>query len=168
MPVFLGATLTLLGCAGALLADSRGARRARGALKLAASLGFIIVGFASWHAGAEMSLLRVGLLAAAAGDAALIGRDERALLAGIAAFGAAHLAYSAAFISRIAARPESATWLVLACALAAAGGALCFCLSDVAVARDRLLGPSPADRRWGLPLYYVAQLLLAWAAATGF
>jgi hypothetical protein len=34
--------------------------------------------------------------------------------------------------------------------------------SDVAVARDRFVAPSVGNRLWGLPLYFVAQLLLAW------
>jgi uncharacterized membrane protein YhhN len=41
-------------------------------------------------------------------------------------------------------------------------GAACFMASDVAVARDRFVAPSVANRLWGLPLYYFAQLLLAW------
>ena len=41
-------------------------------------------------------------------------------------------------------------------------GAVCFLVSDIAVARDRFVVRSVANRLWGLPLYYVAQLLLAW------
>ena len=41
-------------------------------------------------------------------------------------------------------------------------GAACFMASDVAVARDQFVVRSVANRLWGLPLYYVAQLLLAW------
>jgi hypothetical protein len=41
-------------------------------------------------------------------------------------------------------------------------GATCFMSSDVAVARDRFVTPGVANRVWGLPLYYGAQLLLAW------
>jgi uncharacterized membrane protein YhhN len=41
-------------------------------------------------------------------------------------------------------------------------GAACFMASDVAVARDRFVVRSVANRLWGLPLYYFAQLLLAW------
>ena len=40
--------------------------------------------------------------------------------------------------------------------------AACFMASDVAVARDRFVVRSVANRLWGLPLYYFAQLLLAW------
>jgi uncharacterized membrane protein YhhN len=41
-------------------------------------------------------------------------------------------------------------------------GAACFMASDVAVARDQFVARSVANRLWGLPLYYLAQLLLAW------
>ena len=41
-------------------------------------------------------------------------------------------------------------------------GAACFMASDVAVARDQFVERRVANRRWGLPLYYFAQLLLAW------
>jgi uncharacterized membrane protein YhhN len=42
----------------------------------------------------------------------------------------------------------------------AAGGVL-FAISDIAVARDRFVREDFANRLWGLPLYYSAQLLLA-------
>lgn len=40
-------------------------------------------------------------------------------------------------------------------------GAVGFYLSDLAVARQRFVAPSFANRAWGLPLYFGAQLLLA-------
>ncbi|MCF6283821.1 MAG: lysoplasmalogenase [Candidatus Hydrogenedentes bacterium] len=40
-------------------------------------------------------------------------------------------------------------------------GAVLFYLSDIFVARDRFVTPSPWNRHLGLPLYYVAQMLLA-------
>jgi uncharacterized membrane protein YhhN len=46
--------------------------------------------------------------------------------------------------------------------LVPAVGAACFMASDVSVARDRFVTRSVANRLWGLPLYYFAQLLLAW------
>lgn len=63
--------------------------------------------------------------------------------------------------------------LALACGLLAAGhnpvifaGAFAFYLSDLAVARDRFVRESFVNRLWGLPLYYAAQLLLAWSVAS--
>jgi len=50
---------------------------------------------------------------------------------------------------------------------AAGAGAVLFALSDLAVAQDRFVTPSFASTLWGLPAYYVAQLLLAWGAGTG-
>jgi uncharacterized membrane protein YhhN len=56
----------------------------------------------------------------------------------------------------------------LACGVTAAGGpwqvavgALAFTASDVSVARDRFVRHEFVNRAWGLPLYFVAQLLLA-------
>jgi uncharacterized membrane protein YhhN len=58
--------------------------------------------------------------------------------------------------------------LVLACSALATGmqwlpvvGALLFALSDISVARDRFICQSFSNRLWGLPMYFIAQLLLA-------
>lgn len=52
---------------------------------------------------------------------------------------------------------EQAAWLLLA-------GAVLFFISDISVARDRFVARGPANRVWGLPAYYAAQLLLGWSA----
>ena len=39
--------------------------------------------------------------------------------------------------------------------------AVLFAASDIFVARDRFVSPSVANRLWGLPLYYAAQLIFA-------
>ncbi len=44
-------------------------------------------------------------------------------------------------------------------------GAVAFYLSDLAVARNRFVAPGPLNRFWGLPLYYLGQVLLAWSVA---
>ena len=44
-------------------------------------------------------------------------------------------------------------------------GAIGFYLSDLAVARDRFVAPGLANKLWGIPLYFGAQLLLAWSTA---
>lgn len=44
------------------------------------------------------------------------------------------------------------------------GGAGLFYLSDIFVARHRFVAPGAINRRVGLPMYFGAQLLLAWAA----
>lgn len=40
-------------------------------------------------------------------------------------------------------------------------GALLFYASDIAVARNQFVAPGAVNRVWGLPLYYLAQMLLA-------
>jgi len=57
----------------------------------------------------------------------------------------------AAAIGTCAIRPD---WTILVAALA-------FFVSDLSVARDRFVAPAFANRAWGLPLYYVAQLSFA-------
>jgi uncharacterized membrane protein YhhN len=47
----------------------------------------------------------------------------------------------------------------------AAVGALAFMASDLSVARDRFVSRGFANLAWGLPLYFAAQLLIAWSAA---
>lgn len=46
-------------------------------------------------------------------------------------------------------------------------GAVLFYLSDLAVARDKFVAPGFGNRLWGLPVYYVAQLLLALTVDNG-
>lgn len=45
--------------------------------------------------------------------------------------------------------------------------ALAFAASDISVARDRFIGHAFANKAWGLPLYYAAQLVLAASVARG-
>lgn len=45
--------------------------------------------------------------------------------------------------------------------------ALAFFLSDLFVARERFVAPSPWNRAWGLPLYYGAQIAFASTVAGG-
>jgi uncharacterized membrane protein YhhN len=42
-------------------------------------------------------------------------------------------------------------------------GAVLFFVSDLAVARDRFVGRAFANKLWGLPAYYAAQILIAWS-----
>ena len=52
---------------------------------------------------------------------------------------------------------------VSALALLPAIGGVLFYLSDLAVARHRFVAPGFVNRAWGLPTYYLAQLLIAYA-----
>lgn len=45
-------------------------------------------------------------------------------------------------------------------------GAVAFYLSDLSVARDRFVAPGFDNKRWGIPLYYGAQLVLAGTVQT--
>ncbi len=45
----------------------------------------------------------------------------------------------------------------------AAVGALAFAASDISVARDRFVVSAFLNKAWGLPVYYCAQVLLAWS-----
>lgn len=42
-------------------------------------------------------------------------------------------------------------------------GAVAFLASDLAVARNRFVQPGFVNSAWGLPVYYLAQILLAWS-----
>lgn len=58
----------------------------------------------------------------------------------------------------IGAGAGSSTWWLPVAALA-------FAASDISVARDRFIGHAFANKAWGLPLYYAAQLVLAASVA---
>jgi len=65
---------------------------------------------------------------------------------------------SAMVAAAVGATAAGATPLILV-------GALAFYFSDLAVARDRFVAPGFGNRIWGLPLYYLGQVLLAWSVA---
>ncbi len=50
--------------------------------------------------------------------------------------------------------------------LALVGGALLFAVSDIFVARERFVATGFVNRKWGLPLYFLAQLVLAASVAS--
>jgi len=54
---------------------------------------------------------------------------------------------------------DGAPWLLLP-------GALAFYFSDLAVARDRFVKRGFINRAWGLPLYYLGQILIALSAGS--
>jgi len=53
---------------------------------------------------------------------------------------------------------DGATWLIPV-------GATLFFISDLFVARNQFVAPATVNRMWGLPLYYLAQVLLALSVA---
>jgi uncharacterized membrane protein YhhN len=192
---------------GLLWAEWRGSRTAMWLAKPLASLAFMWAGL---EAGALESgyglLILLGLGLCLLGDLLLIPLGRPAVFrAGVLAFLAGHMAYSAAFLTRpihplglavgavalaiclglvlrwlSASLPKDMVLSVrayilvigimsaLACGVTAAGGpwavaigALAFTASDISVARDRFVRHEFANRAWGLPLYYAAQLTIA-------
>jgi uncharacterized membrane protein YhhN len=77
-----------------------------------------------------------------------------------AAYKVAVAAYVVAIVAMctlaIAHSAASQSWL-------AAVGAVAFAASDISVARDRFVVSAILNKAWGLPVYYSAQLLLAWS-----
>lgn len=99
MDTIVGATALLVAAAVAvlLLAEARGWRVARAALKALASAGFLVA--AALRATPERYGLLVvaGLALSAVGDLCLLGSETAPFLAGVAAFLLAHVAYATAF-----------------------------------------------------------------------
>jgi len=65
----------------------------------------------------------------------------------------AYMAVISAMLVAAAAAAPSSPWILV--------GAAMFYVSDLAVARDRFVASGFANRVWGLPLYFAAQLVLA-------
>jgi uncharacterized membrane protein YhhN len=182
----IGCALAVAGLVGA---EWRQRPRARRSLKLGASACFVLVAVAlQAQASAYGQGVLVALVLGALGDACLLSERRRWFLAGLGLFLVAHLAYAVAFVVggwRVGAlalalpalgaagiatlrwlRPHLAPFDRHAAAAQAwpvAAGALMFAASDLAVARDRYVAPGLINRAWGLPVYYAAQLLLAWS-----
>lgn len=68
------------------------------------------------------------------------------------------LVIAAMVVTAVGAGAAGAPWMIPA-------GAVLFTVSDVAVVRQRFVKPELANRLWGLPMYYAAQLLIAWSIA---
>jgi uncharacterized membrane protein YhhN len=168
----------LAAAAAAGAADGRYGRILGLGLVLSAAGDLFLIGKARrWF----LAGLGAFLLAHLAYAAAFVGRGSEARLAGLALLpllvGAAlvvrwlwpHvparmrppvLAYVAAITAMVAAAAGTRAPLVVA-------GAVLFFLSDLFVARERFVAPGIINRAVGLPLYYVAQLLLAATSSGG-
>lgn len=197
-------------CVGALLlAEARGAVVLKAISKTLASLGFLGAALAQGALSTGPgAVLFAGLVLSLLGDVFLLGRSNKAFLAGLGSFLLAHVTFGISFGMRplatsgllFAAVPLVALlvfvrgWLmphvkgpmrgpvvvyilaIAAMVALAAGaafggdtgwllvGAVMFLISDLAVARDRFIAPGVSNRLWGLPLYYGAQLVLAWTS----
>ena len=67
----------------------------------------------------------------------------------------------AAYVIAISVMVILACGTITATGLQLVVGAVLFAVSDVFVARERFATSAVANRLWGLPLYYLAQLVLA-------
>lgn len=203
-------------CAVLVAAEYARLRTLRAVSKTVASAAFVALGATLYGGGTYGQLVIAGLVLGAGGDIALLGKSNKAFLAGLGLFLLGHLAYVAAFASLM---PASA-WFAGAGPLAAAPylagggvlwllwpklgemrvpvigyvltiatmvvfaisafrtqaipdpertrlitGAVLFFVSDLAVARDKFVAATFANKAWGLPAYYGAQLFIAWSLA---
>ncbi|MEM8609013.1 MAG: lysoplasmalogenase [Myxococcota bacterium] len=203
----IGELMTALGLVSLLFAERNAQGGLRAASKTFASLGFLVaaVGFGAFDSFYGRVVF-VGLALGALGDVCLLGKGEKAFVAGLVAFLLGHVAYVVAFATlplstptafiaavamaavmalvanwvfphardmrsaiavymlviaamctvAIGARGEGAPWMIPA-------GAILFTVSDLSVVRDRFVAPGFINRLWGLPLYYAAQLIIAWS-----
>ncbi len=74
------------------------------------------------------------------------------------AVGGYAVAIAAMCVLAIASSAATGHWQV-------AAGAIGFAVSDLAVARDQFVSRGFVNKLWGLPLYYLSQLTLAWSIA---
>lgn len=183
----VAATLVCAIACLALVAAERNHHRARFVVKPIASLAFIAVGL---HAP---PLVLAGLILGAIGDVALLFERGFlpglvAFLAGHLAYAIAFPPHDAWVIAPALGGLAALVWLwphlgalripviaYVGAIVAMVGGALAtdnrllmvgavlFFASDLAVARDKFVAREWLNRAWGLPAYYAAQLLIAWA-----
>jgi len=194
------------GAVAYVIATWRNVRSAAVLAKIAASTSFVVL--AVVNRAAETAYGRAilaALIFSWLGDVFLLSRHPTFLLAGIASFLIAHIAFSGAFALQPISLAAFAIglmatgllsvlivmWLwkyldgffrfavpfyilaimaMLSLAMAASVvslpqtvgiAALAFAVSDISVARDRFVERDVLNKAWGLPLYYLAQLLFA-------
>ena len=128
-------------------------------------LGFFLLAHVAFSVAFVQAPLSMSALAGAGAVMALVGAlSLRWLWPHLgAAFKGPVLAYIVAIMVMCA--------LALAFAAATgrwlpAVGALLFAASDLAVARQAFVTKTFLNKAWGLPTYYLAQLLMAWSVAT--
>ncbi|MGD9561497.1 MAG: lysoplasmalogenase family protein [Pyrinomonadaceae bacterium] len=209
--IFFG-TVSLAGAAAYVLSRWKDKHSAACAAKAVASTSFVALAFA--NGALETSYgqaILAALLLSWLGDMLLLSPKHSFLLAGMAAFFAAHIAFMAAFgqkeidltwlggalaatgvlsvlvivwlwkylggVYKVAVPLYLAAIMVMTSLAVAASSvslpqtvalaAIAFAVSDISVARDRFIDNSIANKAWGLPLYYLAQVLLAASVNAG-
>ena len=198
----------LVAAAGYIVASWYGNKIIAGSSKAVASVSFIVLAVVN-EASATIygRYVLFALVFSLIGDLCLLSRKSPFLLAGIAAFFFAHLAFIAAFVQldlnkiyfaigficttvtayfvlkwlwkylegpyKLAVPVYLLLMIVMATVAVAANSvpilgiaAILFAVSDVSVARDRFVSRDIVNKAWGLPLYYIAQLLFAASVIT--
>jgi uncharacterized membrane protein YhhN len=196
------ALLCLAFAAAYVVMEWRGGGWRAWAAKTVASTCFVALAVHNNAFSSNYGIFVLGALALSwIGDILLLSPRGGLLLAGIAAFLLAHIAFAIAFATltldpsvfvaaltfwnvaalllirwlwkylagtkRIAVIAYLAVITVVAALAFATGSpiissaAAFFAVSDISVARDRFVKRSIANRAWGIPLYYLAQVLFA-------
>jgi uncharacterized membrane protein YhhN len=206
------AAVCLAGAVGYVLATWRAIRPAAVLSKIAASTSFVVLALVCGASHSSYGrVILAALVLSWVGDILLLSRRGTFLLAGIAAFLLAHIAFAAAFaaggvhvavfaaalmltvvfagvilrwlwgslsrVYRIAVSVYMGAVIIMVSLAAAASfrslpvevviAAIAFAASDVSVARDRFVERTVANKAWGLPLYYLAQVLFAVSVSPG-
>jgi uncharacterized membrane protein YhhN len=121
---------------------------------LAFIVAFIVRGEIAWRPA--IALIPITLF-----GALVFARLRLSIPRGIVGAVAAYIATICVMVAAAAGTMRGWTDWRIAC------GAAAFFVSDLSVARDRFVRRSFVNRLWGLPLYYAAQLLFAFAAGRG-
>jgi uncharacterized membrane protein YhhN len=153
--VFAALILSLAGDVLLIPKDSRGCFLAGlGAFlsaHIAFSVGFLLTGQVSWTLAAGL-VLPFGLLAVGVGRWLLPSVSDRMKVP--------VLAYIVVITVMVV-----LAWSCGTALLVAQVAATFFFLSDISVAKDRFRGGGFGNRLWGLPAYYLAQLLFVFSAS---
>lgn len=198
--------MSLAGSAAYVAARFRDNASAAAFAKIVASTAFIAIAMVN---GAMESIygrfIVIALVLSWIGDVLLLSLKSNLLIAGVASFFLAHIAFTMAFATRKMNATAGVVALVFVVILGiavlrwlwnyldgryriavslyfaaigimvvfafAAGvgssmlmvavGAVAFAISDISVARERFVRRSILNKAWGLPLYYLGQVLLA-------
>lgn len=204
--------ICLIGAIGYVAARWKAAHSAAVLAKAFASTSFVALALVNGalETGYGRAVL-AALVLSWAGDMLLLSRQSAFLLAGIATFFLAHIAFVAAFAGRdlnvtmfaitlvltgilalvtlkwlwkylsgvyraavpiylaavavMVSLAAAASFQSMPAAVGIAAGA--FAVSDISVARDRFIESTVLNKAWGLPLYYIAQVLFAISVTGG-
>ena len=129
---------------------------------IAGLVAFLLGHIAYVVAFASLGWSQTHALLAAAILVVVLGAIAKWVLPHAKGFGGPIIAYmvviAAMVVTAFSAWGSGAPWMVPV-------GAVLFTVSDIAVVRHRFVTPGFSNKVWGLPLYYAAQLLIAWSIA---